>query len=248
MRALIDTHVVSRSRKGQVEVPKGDWYVSSVVLQELFLMQLEDGYRYGVPKLRSNLPLAESRTIFRRSSEHAKKRPVPASVDKIVLDFRGDYASRFELGHGTVARVFNERQRDVLRGCCTVLPKIERRIVVAEYDYLVSRGAVALPLDLKAAQTALTLLGDFLASGRSPKSNMRNTLNDMFLLAQSRHCQMPLVSDDRVLSDFGHEAGCGISAAGHLYMIDAAQIPKVPKRPNRESKGYINTRWRATTS
>ena len=249
MKYLVDTQVVSGARKNAIdELPDGDWTVPSVVLQELFLMQEgESGYVYGIPRIHRYAASGPMRTPA-EWRDHARRRPVPTSADRITLDFNRDYPSRVEIGHSTVAAVLDYRARPVLQGCCSVLAKQRQRIILAEYDHLVARQARATPLTPTIAQVGLTLLQTFLATGRTPKKNIRNTLNDLFVLAHSLHSQLHLVSDDLLLGEFGTEIGCSVAKSGSYWTIVPPPDTATSRRLSKESKCYINTLWRATVA
>ena len=209
-------------------------------------MQTGDGYRYGIPNVSTPTLREIGQPVARFFRKHARVHPVPRGhSDRIAIDFAGEHRSRYEVGHQAVSRAVNDRQRDVLRGCCVVLSKFEQRMVLSEYDFLVEQESTAVPLTTSTAQLGLDLLRQFLSGGRSPKTNLRNTLNDMFLLAQSLEHQIPLLSDDVLLGDFARDIGNSVSTTDGLVLVKPEPPASRTRLVSRESKGYVNSPWRA---
>ena len=62
------------------------------------------------------------------------------------------------------------------------------------------------------------------------------------------HSQLHLVSDDALPGEVGTEVGCSVAKSGSYWTIVPPADTATSRRLTKESKGYINTRWRATVA
>lgn len=220
-------------------LPAGPLTTASVVLHELFLTQLPDegGFAYALPMHTSKHPLP--------MLPHPKPvRPIAASADRILLDFNNEMPSRIEYGHMSVSRAYeNPGGRQLLGGFSSVLGKEKRRIVLDNFDFLHNLGVGTIPLRPNSAQSGLDLFSIFKEKWTS-KSKVRNTLNDLFILAIAIESGSVLVSDDKLLCEFANEvAPRTLEERDDIYISSPKSTGG--RTINRESKGYINSQWRA---
>ncbi|WP_140394986.1 hypothetical protein [Arthrobacter sedimenti] len=240
MRVLLDTNIVSKMKQGQpVTLPAGELITTSVVLQELFLAQKSDesGFAYALPVVGRH---AMSALYFR---PHVKLRPISREADKLLLDFNQEHPSRVEFGHLSITQVYKRNLRLLLSQHLHAVGKTKRRLALENYDYLHGIGVSAIPLGVKTAQLGLDLYQDFKQIAQ-PKKNLRNTLNDLFILAMAVDANASLITDDRLLATFaGQVSPRVLEERGEVY-VSTPREP-VARRRSTGNKGYKNTQWRA---
>ena len=93
------------------------------------------------------------------------------------------------------------------------------------------------------AEVGMNLLAQFLDRYEA-KQNMRNTINDVLVLATAIEKKVPLLTEDNLLRRFTAEvigALTGERQGNLLLDFSAAEVQE--RRKPLESKGYINRGW-----
>jgi predicted nucleic acid-binding protein len=214
-RVLWDTQLVSYAMKGQFVDPPDSVVISSVSAQELFMMQRPDtGVRFGFPtridsasfsgnRERGSAGVARSLAHGRDHSlgkgSKLKYRQFPFK-DNIVLQLP-DGRRIDEALHQTVAEVVNEHNDNALRSWLHGEHHARRATIRLRFNWLTEHEVRCIPLTRDAAQLAQELFADFVGS-QMPKARIRNTVNDLLILASAMTSGLPLQTRDKVLANF----------------------------------------------
>lgn len=199
----------------------------------------EEGYHWLPPLLTAVAAPA------RRFVLAAPLRPhLPRNLDRFVVDL-GQGRARYEVGHRATAEMFAAAlPSQVAHQASRGLDRTGQKRVRETFATLLTHVSEVVPLTADVARLGVRLLDQFMES-YSPKSKIRNSMNDMFLLAASINAGLILRTDDRLLADFGAQIGAAVDPVGsELFDITPSKYNSAdqPAR-NQESKGYSNVPW-----
>ncbi|GAA1008683.1 hypothetical protein GCM10009564_21860 [Streptomyces thermogriseus] len=245
---ILDTQVVSYMMKGRLPGPDPEnEAITSTVAHELLRMRdkASGQPRYFLP---ARLTQAESAVVPALAATHPTNRPLfKRRADHISIDFNGEFPSVREYSHLGMALVINLRDVRLFRASIRHLSKPERKILEANFDYLISTGLRCIALDDQGVRAGLEQLVRFTTGGGNAKKDFRNTLNDMLILgvALRRRCSIRTLDKElvRIAAPQFHTR----SANGSLINLEPRIEPSIDRKPSRESKGYINRGWHYRT-
>lgn len=247
---LADTQVLSFAYKGQsltegMPVPdmKSDRVkIPSVVAQEFLESQVFDHTkaRYYIP-LTSDPIRIKALVDFARNYERGFQK---TSTDHFLLNTPASYKSQLEFSHIAMADVINERRYNLFKGSISGLSKARRKTLKKRFAYILETGLQCVPLSRSATELGLDLLDRFLKC-HAPKSNFRNTVNDMMILAMGKELGSQLWTEDELLSQFASTTlGRKVGKHDGLFKVSPSQEEQNRERTDNESKGYVNKSWR----
>jgi hypothetical protein len=125
------------------------------------------------------------------------------------------------------------------------LEKSLRKKVRRRFSFICENVLECVPLSVETAAVGIDLIEKF-ALAHNIKSSLRNSVNDMMILATAMCCREDLFTKDSLLSRFAAEAAGAQVAGGRKGLIrinfSARSHPKAAQ--SSESKGYINRGWR----
>jgi len=248
MDALIDTQILSTHFKhGSGLLPSGN-YISSITANEFLWVYRKD----------SNKPdyyiFHPSRFVgisgighYLYPSEHYKNKKWAKlgahRTDQIIIDFNNQFPAYKEFGLEAVASIINEHQINIFELSIAHIEKKKRRYLRERIQFLVSTGYKCIPPNLTTASIAMDLFAKFIEQHNS-KEDLRNSINDIIILATAAEKKMLLVSKDSLLNRFAAKE-CNVvlkEVKGTLELDFSA--PKSVERMNfSESKGYVNRGW-----
>lgn len=246
---LVDTQIVSFAQKGDDAAAKKvrGAGISSITAAEFLLMQGVSGGRpdYYVldPQRFRHLRMG---VLYAVNDHWGNKKWAAGNhhrTDQLILEFGKDYPRYIEYGNLAIAEILNQRMTELFRLSISHLEKGKQKYRRKRFDYLLQQELECHPVTKPIAQLAVELFGAFV-SAHSPKSNIRNTLNDMLILATARSNGLDLLTEDKLLNQFGAEY-CGVKASieGGWLRVRFREAKPAAKTPMRESKGYINRGW-----
>jgi hypothetical protein len=239
----VDTQVVSYSYSGtHTDVVEGV-RLSSVAAKE-FLSAYSPSCsqdRYYMPSLRSPFGsrMAGRYGVFKRIHPYTKE-----FTDQLLLDFNGDFPSLIEFGSNSFAKALNTKAVDVVRLATAHLSRYDKRCIRKKFDFLCDNNITCVPVTREVIRKAHKLLAVFL-QGHQPKSDFRNTFNDILILSTAVHDNAVLRTHDNLLARISADLfEAKWSADGKGIVIDFSRVSLSPKRVQPESKGYVNRSWR----
>lgn len=243
---IVDTQLLDRVGAGDFATG-ASWSVSSVTAQEALNMQVpttEDRYRIALPLLRGMhlIERAPGRATF--WLDHARSQPVSQRADRQILRLSPTAADRLEIGHASVAAAHRDGLDTLTSAYLSVLPEAPRKHAARRWRLLRDQATEVIALDADIATRGVELLRDFLAAGGQPKPVLRNTVNDMLILATALETGQPLATLDGALKDFYTHVGCIVELVGDVVIAAPVSTAGCRDAAPRDSKRYVNSLWR----
>jgi hypothetical protein len=235
---MVDTQVLSYAYKGQ-EVGLAGARISSVVAHEfleLYEPSSPTSFRYYI-KYRSGRHLGVP--------SEAPAQWKSGGLERLVFDFGSDYPTLVEFNSRATAAIINDRNSPAFNHLVSSLDKSLQKKLRPRFVFLCEHVEECVPLASQTAEMGIDLLWNFVQR-HNVKSNFRNSVNDMMILATAIAGGEHLLTRDDLLARFTaaqHGAPVREFSPG-LIEIDFAREPVAVKRRPKESKGYINRGWR----
>ncbi|WP_163013815.1 hypothetical protein [Streptomyces sp. S1] len=252
MKVIVDTQVISYAIKGARKEPlPSEFSITSTIAQEILRVRdiSKGNARYFTPPPQGLLPEQRDKYFSGRAihgTGHPKDRPLfKNSTDRVVMDFNNEYPSLVEYGHAGISWLIKTGNRKVYEESIGHLPKGERKKLVRNFEFLADHKADCIPVSTEIVSGAFSLLRRATDDGVTLKSDFRNSLNDMLILATARCEGADIRTDDKLLAQFAKESGLSkVTDQGELYELSFPVPDRGRQRASRESKGYRNTGWR----
>lgn len=235
---LLDTQIISYAMKGKWPNGCRDGRIASITALEFLLVQGNSAtkahYYVPLPGCFGFHPLA----IPHRDHPFGKQ-----STDQLLLDFANEFPTVIEFSNLAVSQVINLGLRDLFTSTTEHLEKKERKTIRSRFDYLLSEGITSIPLSRGAISTGLELLSQFAAQFRT-KQNVRNTINDIFILATAIDASAELITKDSTLARFAADVfRVGLQSHKGYIVINFSRSINATRKAAKESKGYIHRGW-----
>lgn len=190
-------------------------------------------------------PLGGGRVRRFESAGHAARGK--HRTDSLVIDLGGGLGSYIEFGHLALTMMINQARWDVYETSIAHLSKQKQRTLRDRMRFLLALRTQCVRLDGRIANLGLSLLSQFMQA-HTLKTNLRNSVNDLMILATAIHCGEHLTTHDNVLSRFAAATvQAPITASGRQVVVDFTAAPTRRAKRSLESKGYVNRGWRITT-
>lgn len=170
--------------------------------------------------------------------------PFPKRVtDQIILDFGQDYPPIIEFCNLAIAEIINLREKKLINEAIRFLKKDMRKTILQRFNFIVDNQINCVPLSRNAIEIGLDLFNVF-TSRYNTKQNMKNSINDVLILATALESSGYLITKDSLLNRFASDYCNGVldENAGVLS-IDFSKFSIKEINSNQESKGYINKGW-----
>jgi hypothetical protein len=165
-------------------------------------------------------------------------------TDRIIIDFGNQFPPYLEYGNLAISEVINNRLLGFYEICISHLPKNKQKYLRKRMGFVINNNFFCYPLNKSAVDRGLELFSQFV-SKHNCKSNIRNTVNDVLILASAIEYQKPLLTEDSLLNRFAAEIYDvkTIEQSDNNIIIDFSKVAPVNRSCNLESKGYINRGW-----
>lgn len=244
-RQHIDTQVVSYAISGKWNEPIGDCVISSIVANELFLVQGDDPAKANL-----YIPLSISMmgamlpTGIRRRDHPFNKR----LSDSIIMDFKNEFPTIIEYNNLSISSLINNRQVDLFAGAINHLDKYTKKILKRRFQFLVENNIQCIPLKKTDIEVAFELLSRF-TEKYNLKKNFRNSWNDLLIMSCAMCANESLITSDGLLSKFASEYLGVIPTKAHDFVELPFSVSQTTSQKKfLESKGYVNNGWRIQIS
>lgn len=239
---ILDTQIISYAYKGVYPKQIKHQSIASVTAKEFLLVQ-------GSERTRANyyVPLPKVIKYFGESEMGFPKRdhPFPKRfTDQIILEFGQDYPTIIEFGNLAVSEIINLKARQLFGASLQFLEKQKRKIIMERFDFLIEQDIKCLPLHGNAVKLGLNLFYEFLLH-HTPKENIKNTINDVLVLATASNASSTLITQDKLLNRFALEYyNIPLKEDSGYLLIDFGKEQNLERQTSSESKGFINKGWR----
>lgn len=247
---IIDTQILSHAYKEtELKITSPTVAISSITANEFLMAQPREADRpdYYVlhPVRYGHLTMAEPGYFAPDHIGNPKwAKRGDHRTDQVIIDFGNQFPPYREFGNEAISEIINEQLIDLYKMSVAHLPKDKQKYLKKRLRFLVDRKYHCHPLNAPTIETALTLFANFVVQ-YSCKDNVRNTVNDVLILATAIERQSQLLTQDKLLSRFAaaqYDAPIRNETEG--IVIDFCGDGSGKRKKNRESKkGYINRGW-----
>jgi len=111
------------------------------------------------------------------------------------------------------------------------------------FKYILNAQLNCVPLNPSSIELGMSLFSAFVTE-YACKDNIRNTINDILILATAIDTHSELVSKDSVLNRFAANSyGGKVTEIGETLRIDFADKDASERKRFQESKGFVNRGW-----
>lgn len=243
---LLDTTIISYAFKGVYDGQIDQQHISSVTAKEFLLIQgshrTAANYYVPLPGKLKNHSLNFYLALYRREHPLAK-----GLTDQIILDFGQDYPSIVEFSNQAIAEVINLKAKNVFTEAIRFLDKNQKKMLLRKFDFLLDSKIQCVPLSRSVVDRGMKLFYEFL-SNYNTKSKVKNTINDVLILATAIDLSAVLITKDSLLNRFASEyCDTVVQVQKDFITIDFGTNKEQNKLKNRESKDYINRGWQVRT-
>jgi predicted nucleic acid-binding protein len=242
---IVDTQILSYRFKGiEQDVHDRNLAISSITASEFLIAQSRDSekpdYYIIHPSRYPNLVCGD--TAYKHFGNPRNAKMSARRTDQVIIDFGSHFSAYREFGNEAISQVINENKLDAYKVSISHLPKQKQKYLMRRLMYLVDTGYYCYPLTESILDKALSLFLEF-TSEYNCKNNVRNTVNDILILATAIDREKKLLTHDSLLSRFAAKYyEVPLCRDKEETLIDFSKI-QVQNSKNSESKGYINKGW-----
>ena len=259
MDLIFDTQALSYRFKGiRRDIHSDNLGLSSISANEFLLAQPQNSDTPDYYTIHSNIFGLNFRYVKKRVDEviryfrdrnrarHGAIRRAYYRTDQVIIDFNNQFSAYREFGNEAIAKIINDNKPEIYRMSIAHLPKSKQKYLIKRLQFILDNGYYCYALTDSILEEALNLFSAF-TSEHDCKGNIRNSVNDILILATAIYKEKKLLTYDNVLSRF---AAKNCDAAIHqnedVLLIDFSEEKVVERKKNRESKGYIHKGWSYT--
>lgn len=240
---LLDTQIISYAFKGVYDGQIEQQHISSVTAKEFLLIQgshrTAANYYVPIPRNIKNYSPDEDRALPRMDHPFSKR-----LTDQIILDFGQDYPSIIEFSNHAIAEVINLKAKNIFMEVIRFLDKDKRKKILRRFDFLLDSKVQCVSLNKRAIDQGMNLFYEFLSNYKT-KSELKNTINDVLILATAIDLSAVLITKDSLLNRFASQYYDNVLQFQKDFIkIDFGANKEQNKLKNRESKDYINRGWK----
>ena len=247
MDIIVDTQILSYRFKGLENNIHGESLaISSITANEFLVAQPKDSnppnYYIIHPAIYSHLLQAEGVSILQHFGNPKWAKMGARRTDQVIIDFGNQFSAYREFGNEAISEIINDNKLEIYKISIAHLPKQKQKYLLKRLKYILDNGYYCYSLTKSSIDEALEMFSEFV-SEHNCKENMRNTANDILILATAIDRGKKFLTNDNLLNRFAadyHEAP--IHKDKNELLIDFSE-KQVNKKINRESKGYINKGW-----
>ncbi|MDX2284938.1 MAG: hypothetical protein NW241_12300 [Bacteroidia bacterium] len=243
---ILDTQIISYYFSGYWEAKEAmNAEISSVTASEFLLFHTRENNSVDYYVLDPERYIEEMVEML--MLEHAKN-PKWAKLgrrrtDSLIIDFSKDFPPYRLYGNKAITSIINNQKIKIFKASIAHLKKERQKMLSRKIEFLFDYEIKCHGIDESVCNIGMDLFEKF-QSNISPKNNIKNTINDILILATSANMKQSLVTQDKVLGRFASEVYNGkIEDYKTEIMIDFPSDESKIERKNKESKGYVNRGW-----
>ncbi len=249
MDVIVDTQILSYRFKGiEYDIHDQGLAISSITANEFLVAQPKDSdqpdYYVIHPARYSHLLYAEGGgfSIPDHFGNPKWARMGARRTDQVIIDFGNQFSAYREFGNEAISEIINEKKLEFYKISIAHLPKRKQKYLIKRLKYILSSDYYCYSLTKTAVEQGLNLFADF-TSEHNCKGNVRNTVNDILILATAIEREKKFLTHDNLLNRFAAEYyQAPLHRDKNELLIDFSE-KVAEKRKNQGSKGYINKGW-----
>jgi predicted nucleic acid-binding protein len=238
MNMMVDTQILSYRFKGiDKDIHSKSWVISSITANEFLETQPKDSkkpdyYIIHPARYPHLFNLLDAKCA--KMGEHR--------TDQVIIDFGNQFPAYREFGNEAISEIINQKKIETYKLSISHFPKQKQKDRLKKLMYILDNDYQCYSLTKSALEEGLSLFSQF-TSKHNCKANIRNTVNDILILATAIDRKKVLLTHDKLLNRFAAEYyEVPIEQDKNELLIDFSK-KAVDQSKNRESKGYINSGW-----
>jgi hypothetical protein len=246
---IIDTPVLSyRFKEIENDVHEGSRAISSITANEFLLAQPRDlkqpDYYILHPARYLHLPNSEEGDfgIPEHFGNPKWAKLGACRTDQVIIDFGSEFSAYREFGNEAIAEIINKKHYGIYKISVSHLSKHKQKYLKKRLKYILDNNYRCYSLTRATIKIGLTLFSEF-AAKHNCKGNIRNTINDILILATAVDRQKQFRTYDNVLHRFAAEYYEASTYQNEDELIIDFSEETTESRKSKESKGYINRGW-----
>lgn len=241
---IVDTQVLSYRFKGlDNNIHSQSLAISSITANEFLITQPKDSEKpdyYIIHPAR--YPGLDGFSIPDHFSNPKWAKMGARLTDRVIIDFGHHFSAYQEFGNEAISEIINQNKLGIYKISIAHLHKHKQKYLLSHLNYLIDNNYYCYSLTQSAVDNALNLFLEFV-SEHNCKGNVRNTVNDILILATAIDREKKFLTHDNLLNRFAAEYyKAPLHKDEDKLLIDFSEKP-VEKSKNIESKGYINKGW-----
>jgi predicted nucleic acid-binding protein len=238
MNMMVDTQILSYRFKGiDKDIHSKTWAISSITANEFLETQPKDSKKpdyYIIHPARYPHLFDILDAKCAKMGEHR--------TDQVIIDFGNQFPAYREFGNEAISEIINQKKFETYKLSISHFPKQKQKDRLKKLMYILDNDYQCYSLTKSALEEGLSLFSQF-TSKHNCKANIRNTVNDILILATAIDRKKVLLTHDKLLNRFAAEYyEVPIEQDKNELLIDFSK-KAVDQSKNRESKGYINSGW-----
>ena len=238
MNMMVDTQILSYRFKGiDKDIHSKTWAISSITANEFLETQPKDSKKpdyYIIHPARYPHLFDILDAKCAKMGEHR--------TDQVIIDFGNQFPAYREFGNEAISEIINQKKFETYKLSISHFPKQKQKDRLKKLMYILDNDYQCYSLTKSALEEGLSLFSQF-TSKHNCKANIRNTVNDILILATAIDRKKILLTHDKLLNRFAAEYyEVPIEQDKNELLIDFSK-KAVDQSKNRESKGYINSGW-----
>lgn len=235
---MVDTQILSYRFKGiDKDIHSKTWAISSITANEFLESQPKDS---KTPDYYIIHPARYPHLFNLLDAKCAKMGQ--HRTDQVIIDFGNQFPAYREFGNEAISEIINQKKIEIYKLSISHFPKEKPKDRLKKLMYILDNDYPCYSLTKSALEEGLSLFSQF-TSKHNCKANIRNTVNDILILATAIDRKKVLLTHDKLLNRFAAEYyEVPIEQDKNELLIDFSK-KAVDQSKNRESKGYINSGW-----
>lgn len=238
---IYDTQIISYCHSGKWD-PKIilGAQISSVIASEFLLFQENSKPKYYV----INPLWFNFRHVLQPIEQFKNPKWAKASInrtDSVLIDLKGDYDSYRMFGNEAISEIINSKSMKNFEISIAHLNKSDKKKLKKKLEFLLDNNIYCHRLSENDCELAIILLSEFKKSYQV-KKNIKNTMNDLLILATAINQRLDLYTEDKVLGEFSSKYLNATIVDNNNSIVVSFPHPEDTQiiMKQSESKGYIN--------
>lgn len=245
MNALIDTQILLMQFKRGDMLKLPGKCIASITANEFLWVHRENYYIIHPAHLSGMRGFAHSVSLFRGLKNKRGAKMLSNYTDQLIIDFNNRFPPYREYGLQAVASIINESNLPAFELSIIHVEKKKRKCLRKRIRFLINSGYNCIPPNPPTISVAMDLFFKFTEQHKyNCKKEIRNSINDIIILATAVERRMRLISKDNLLNRFAaKECHATLKGIDGRLDIDFTVSGNVKRKKTLESKGYINQGW-----
>ncbi|MFW1485910.1 hypothetical protein ACEV9X_02995 [Vibrio parahaemolyticus] len=249
---IFDTQIISYCHSGHWEQTKAQGAeISSVTASEFLLFHTRENSKADYYVLNpiqfggKHMPpqLAQSHGDIKNAkwAKMGSKR-----TDSVIIDLKQDFDSYRMFGNEAITEIINNKSMHFFQISIAHLDKNKQKMLKKKMEFLLDNNVICHALNSEDCESGMTLLSEFMKNIQV-KDNIKNTVNDLLILATAMNKGVELNTEDKVLGRFAsNHYKAKVTEHHDSLVISFPTKEETHKIIKAESKGYINRGWQVS--